>query len=197
MREIVTEVVCKTVYVTTTDTLHGVDTLAAKSASPKRPIFMQSSSQNTLTPESTDFDSGSVDQSTTLSAIPLIKPTLSTAVTGSSPHPEACYEGSPCIGDITYYDTATIASNPSACNTTNHGLVELVLALPHGIMNQADCGKYVTITYNNVTETGKVVDKCMGCDNNSVDLSRALFKALIGSLDAGRISDVEWFIHST
>lgn len=197
MRETVTEVVCETVHVTATDTRHGLHTLAAQEASSKSILEVHSSYSRTLRKEPTDFTAKSIDRSTKLNAIPLIKPTLSTADTGSSPRLGACVEGSPCFGDITYYDTTTIDSNPSACNTTNDGIVELVLALPHGIMDDTDCGKYVTIRYNSVSKTGKVVDKCMGCDNKSVDLSRALFKALTGSLNAGRISNVEWFIHST
>jgi len=119
----------------------------------------------------------------------------SSSSTTSSGYSGSCDEGSPCTGDITYYDTATTASNPSSCGTTNDGTTELVLALPHGIMTDSDCGKSVTITYNGVSKTGTVVDKCMGCDNNSVDLSRAFFEALAGSLDAGRISGVDWYIN--
>jgi hypothetical protein len=109
----------------------------------------------------------------------------------------ACSKISPCNGDVTYYDTANTTSNPSSCGTTNDGLTELVLALPQGIMANSECGKSVTITYHDVTKTGTVVDKCpsVGCDNNSVDLSRAFFQTLVGSLDAGRISGVEWYIN--
>ncbi|KAF7719106.1 Uncharacterized protein PECH_001951 [Penicillium ucsense] len=107
----------------------------------------------------------------------------------------ACSSGSPCTGDITYYDTATTMTNPSSCGTTNDGMTELVLALPHGIMSDGDCGKSVTVEYNGVTKTGTVVDKCMGCDNTSIDLSRAFFEAVAGSLNAGRVSGVKWYIN--
>lgn len=133
--------------------------------------------------------------SSTSSAAPAATSSTSSSSTASSGYTGSCSEGSPCTGDITYYDTATTASNPSSCGTTNDGLTELVLALPHGIMTDGDCGKSVTITYNGVSKTGTVVDKCMGCDNTSVDLSRAFFEALAGSLDAGRISGVEWYIN--
>jgi hypothetical protein len=121
----------------------------------------------------------------------------SSGSTASSGYNGACSKISPCIGDITYYDTANTTSNPSSCGTTNDGLAELVLALPQGIMTNSECGKSVTITYHDVTKTGIVVDKCpsVGCDNKSVDLSRAFFQALVGSLDAGRISGVEWYIN--
>jgi hypothetical protein len=39
------------------------------------------------------------------------------------------------------------------------------------VVEGSDCGKTVTVTYNGQTATGIVVDKCMGCDNGSVDLS--------------------------
>lgn len=133
--------------------------------------------------------------SSTSSAAPAATSSTSSSSTTSSGYTGSCSEGSPCTGEITYYDTATTASNPSSCGTTNDGLTELVLALPHGIMTDSDCGKSVTLTYNGVSKTGTVVDKCMGCDNNSVDLSRAFFEALAGSLDAGRISGVEWYIN--
>jgi hypothetical protein len=95
---------------------------------------------------------------------------------------------------MTYYDTATTSTNPSSCGTTNDGETEFVLALPAGIMADSDCGKSVTIEYNGITQTGKVVDKCMGCDNTSVDLSRAFFGAF-ASLSEGRLSGAKWYIN--
>ncbi|KAJ5559977.1 hypothetical protein N7513_002376 [Penicillium frequentans] len=116
------------------------------------------------------------------------------ASTSSSDYSGSCSESSPCTGQMTYYDTATSASNPSSCGTTNDGLTELVLALPVGIMTDSDCGKTVTISYGGVTKTGTVVDKCMGCDDTSVDLSRAFFESF-DSLSAGRISGATWYIN--
>ena len=60
-------------------------------------------------------------------------------------------------------------------------------------MSDSDCGKSVTIEYNGVTQTGKVIDKCMGCDNTSIDLSRALFESF-ASLAEGRVSGATWYI---
>ncbi|KAJ6085841.1 hypothetical protein N7486_010122 [Penicillium sp. IBT 16267x] len=144
----------------------------------------------------------------TTSAAPVVEPTaaaeptststaaaVATSVSSSSSgYSGSCAEGSPCTGQMTYYDTATSASNPSACGTTNDGLTELVLALPVGIMTDSDCGKTVTISYNGVTQTGTVVDKCMGCDDTSVDLSRAFFEAF-DPLSVGRISGATWYIN--
>jgi hypothetical protein len=120
--------------------------------------------------------------------------TESTASTSSSGYSGSCSEGSPCTGQMTYYDTATTSSNPSSCGTTNDGETELVLALPVGIMTDSDCGKTVTIEYNGVTQTGTVVDKCMGCDDSSVDLSRAFFEAF-ASLSEGRLDGAKWYIN--
>ncbi|CAI7564197.1 unnamed protein product [Penicillium glandicola] len=117
-----------------------------------------------------------------------------TETTSSSSNTGVCSESAPCDGDITYYDTATTTTNPSSCGTTNDGTVENVLALPHGIMVDSDCGKTVTITYNGQTATGIVVDKCMGCDNSSVDLSRHFFGEL-APMDKGRVSGAKWYIH--
>ena len=113
---------------------------------------------------------------------------------GSSGYSGPCSKDSPCTGDITFYQTATSASAPSSCGTTNDGETENVLALPHGIMKDGDCGKTVTVKYGGSTTTGKVVDKCMGCDNSSIDLSKHFFQDL-GSLAEGRISGVEWWMN--
>lgn len=112
----------------------------------------------------------------------------------SSGYNGACSRTAPCTGDITYYDTANTTEHPSFCGTTNNGLTEFVLAMSQGIITESDCGRSVTITLNGVTKTGTIVDKCVGCDHNSIDLSRALFEALAGSLDAGRISGVQWHV---
>ncbi|OQE21159.1 hypothetical protein PENSTE_c012G03423 [Penicillium steckii] len=112
----------------------------------------------------------------------------------SSGYTGACSESSPCTGEMTFYDTATSASAPSSCGTTNDGESEFVLALPVGIMKDNDCGKSVTIEYNGVKQTGTVVDKCMGCDDSSIDLSKHLFEAF-ASFSEGRLTDAKWYIH--
>ncbi|KAJ6024335.1 hypothetical protein N7540_005132 [Penicillium herquei] len=121
-------------------------------------------------------------------------PTTAVSVSSSDGYTGSCDSGSPCVGQMTYYDTATSWSAPSACDTTNDGLTELVLALPHGIMTNDDCGKTVTIEYNGVTKQGTVVDKCMGCDDSSIDLSQALFESF-ESLSAGRLYGAKWYIN--
>lgn len=105
----------------------------------------------------------------------------------------ACSKGSPCSGEVTFYDTATSMSAPSSCGTTNDGETENVLALPVGLMKDSDCGRTVTVRYGGVTTVGKVVDKCMGCDPTSIDLSRHFFGEL-ASFAEGRLFDVEWWM---
>lgn len=108
---------------------------------------------------------------------------------GSSSGP--CPANSPCTGSATFYDTATSMTNPSSCGKTNNGEIDLVLALPVGIMKDNDCGKQVVVSFKGSTETATVVDKCMGCDNTALDLSRALFKKL-APLDKGNLEGVKW-----
>ncbi|KAJ6030203.1 uncharacterized protein N7446_000736 [Penicillium canescens] len=131
---------------------------------------------------------------TTSSAVPATTPSANVETTASTGYTGACSLSSPCDGDITYYDTATTSTNPSSCGTTNDGTTENVLALPVGIMKDGDCGKSVTIEYNGVTATGTVVDKCMGCDDSSIDLSRHLFGQL-ASMGAGRVTGAKWYIN--
>jgi hypothetical protein len=60
-------------------------------------------------------------------------------------------------------------------------------------MKDSDCGRTVTIRYGGKTSTGKVVDKCMGCDSTSVDLSRHFFNELSSEVE-GRLFGVEWYM---
>lgn len=215
--ETVTDVVWTTVQVTTTiypaqhsaatATAEPVTTTpAAAAAVPTAAVSQQESEdqQPAPQPETTTVAPAPPPQPTEQSTV-VSEPTSTSqapAATSSTSSPGntlnsgytgSCDENSPCTGQMTYYDTATTTTNPSACGTTNDGETELVLALPHGIMSDSDCGKSVTIEYNGVTQTGKVIDKCMGCDNTSIDLSRALFESF-ASLAEGRVSGATWYI---
>ena len=106
-----------------------------------------------------------------------------------------CSLGSPCEGDITYY-TAGLG----ACGIISDGNIQNVVALPYGLMGPESndnpyCGKTITIT---CIATGKitiatVVDKCMGCDGFSIDLSEAAFLDL-DDLVVGRTS-ASWYFN--
>lgn len=105
-----------------------------------------------------------------------------------------CTASSPCTGDMTYY-----TAGMGACGTVNDGNVERVVALPHGLMGTQSngnpyCGQTITIrcaaTGKHTTAT--VVDKCMGCVGDSIDLSNAAFLEL-DSLGVGRTTADWWF----
>jgi hypothetical protein len=102
---------------------------------------------------------------------------------------------SPCKGDITYY-TAGLG----ACGITSDGDIQNVVALPHGLMGTKSndnpyCGKTITITCiaTGKTTTATVVDKCMGCDGFSIDLSNAAFLDL-DDLAVGR-TNATWYFN--
>ncbi|TEY37132.1 hypothetical protein BOTCAL_0532g00060 [Botryotinia calthae] len=91
-----------------------------------------------------------------------------------------CPSGSPCSGDITFYEAGL-----GACGITTDGSSFAGVALPVGLMGSLSnsnpyCGKTITIT---CTSTGKttqatVIDKCMGCEGNSIDLTNFAFDQL-------------------
>ncbi|KAL8822031.1 MAG: hypothetical protein Q9223_000022 [Gallowayella weberi] len=99
--------------------------------------------------------------------------------------------GMPCSGDITFYDTGL-----GACGWTNDGLSENVFALAHGMMGTQSngnpfCGRSAEVTLNGKTVVGKLVDKCGGCEGQSIDLGHKMFQALADE-SKGRISGVTW-----
>jgi hypothetical protein len=74
-----------------------------------------------------------------------------------------------------------------------------VVALPHEMMGTQSngnpyCGKKVTITRGDKSCEATVMDKCMGCTGESIDLSRAAFRAL-ASEDEGRVDGIKWVLH--
>ncbi|KAG4427411.1 hypothetical protein IFR05_017106 [Cadophora sp. M221] len=133
---------------------------------------------------------------------PLSAPGVVDATTLAAPAPSTassldssggfCSSGSPCSGDITYYEAGL-----GACGETTDGSVEKVIALPVGLMGAQSngnpyCGKTVTIKKGSKTTTATVVDKCMGCEGNSIDLSNAAFLEL-AELSIGRTTAEWWF----
>jgi hypothetical protein len=118
----------------------------------------------------------------------------SAAPTSSNPSGGQCSSGSPCEGDMTYY-----TAGPGACGWTNDGDVQNVVALPHGLMGTQSngnpyCGLFITIQCiaTGKNTTAKIVDKCMGCDGYSIDLSNAAFLDL-DDLSVGRTPAIWWF----
>lgn len=132
------------------------------------------------------------DAAPTTSAAPAVASTP--AASSSSSSGGQCGSGSPCTGDITYYEAGL-----GACGLTNDGNTENVVALPHGLMGTQSngnpyCGKTITIKCKATgkTTTAKVVDKCMGCEGYSIDLSNAAFLEL-DDLSVGRTTADWWF----
>ena len=104
-----------------------------------------------------------------------------------------CSESSPCAGDITYYDTGLGACGITSTND------QKVVALPHGFMGTLSndnpyCGRTIAIKCDTTgkTSTATVVDKCMGCDGMSIDLSPAVFDDL-ASEAVGRTTATWYF----
>ena len=92
-------------------------------------------------------------------------PASSSAPSSSGSYQGECGSGSPCTGDITFFDT----SGTLACGDSNvNGENENVVALPWAFMGTASnnnpyCGKTVTISRGDKSTTARVADKCMGC----------------------------------
>jgi hypothetical protein len=100
---------------------------------------------------------------------------------------------SPCSGDITYY-----AAGLGACGWDNDSETDNIVALSHLLMGEQSngnpfCGKTITVEYMGKTTTAKVVDKCMGCDELSIDLSNKAFEDL-ADLSIGRAT-ANWYFN--
>jgi hypothetical protein len=108
----------------------------------------------------------------------LLEATTSSALAlpSSSPSGE-CLSDSPYEGDITYYTTGL-----RACGSTSNGDTKKVVALPYGLIGPESngnlyCGKTITITCiaTSRTTTAIVVNKCIGCNSFSINLSNVAF----------------------
>lgn len=113
------------------------------------------------------------------------------ATTGSTSG--SCASGSPCTGDITYYEAGL-----GACGITSNGETDLIVALPHDFMGTQSngnpyCGKSLTISKGGKTVVATVADKCMGCVGRDLDLSNAAFTALGVDFAVGRTTADWWF----
>lgn len=120
-------------------------------------------------------------------------PVAQAAAPAPAPVSGECNSGSPCSGDITFYQAGL-----GACGDTHDGDAEAVVALPHGFMGTQSngnpfCGRTVTIKKNGKTVDAKVVDKCMGCVGSDLDLSNKAFSGLGIDYDVGRTTAEWWF----
>ncbi|EZF28497.1 hypothetical protein H109_03413 [Trichophyton interdigitale MR816] len=110
---------------------------------------------------------------------------------GDGTYSGPCAAGSPCTGEITFYDGGL-----GACGTNIDTNGEDAIALPIDLMGPLSntnpyCGKQVQISYKGKTATATVKDKCAGCTGNNIDMTRFLFYKF-GVEAEGRIHGVEW-----
>jgi hypothetical protein len=93
-----------------------------------------------------------------------------------------------CAGDLTYYTAAL-----GACGYTTDGTTVLGVALPHDFMGTASnsnpyCNMTLDVTYGTTIVQATVIDKCMGCTAESIDLTEALFGSLGIDVTLGRVT---------
>jgi len=111
------------------------------------------------------------------------------------PSPDPVPSSAPALsGDVTYYDIGM-----GACGIDNAGedLAINIVALSGSLMGEKsndnpNCGRTITIKANGRTTTALVTDKCMGCNYNSIDVSKKAFLELWDSYDVGR-GPCEWW----
>ncbi|CRK47217.1 hypothetical protein BN1723_016726, partial [Verticillium longisporum] len=105
------------------------------------------------------------------------------ATRGSSSAPSDSHSG-----DLTYYDVGL-----GACGFDDTGKdnSDNIVALSHLLMGTQSngnpmCGQTITVSANGKEVVCTVRDKCMGCEPEAIDVSKAAFLELFGSLTAGR-----------
>lgn len=126
------------------------------------------------------------------SAAPAVVPS-STSAASASPSGGVCGSGTPCTGDITFYEAGL-----GACGETTDGSSFSGVALPVGLMGDQSngnpyCGKTITIKMpTGKTTTATVIDKCMGCMGDAIDLTNFAFDQLAEE-SVGRTQATWWF----
>jgi expansin (peptidoglycan-binding protein) len=90
-------------------------------------------------------------------------------------------------GDLTYYQPGL-----GSCGETSTEADHIVALAPAQFVKDPNaCGKTIQITIaGGKTATAKVVDKCMGCSDDSIDVSSSVFTQL-AELTVGR-AQIEW-----
>ncbi|KAI9739435.1 MAG: hypothetical protein M1818_005123 [Claussenomyces sp. TS43310] len=128
------------------------------------------------------------------SAVSSTIPVNASPVSSANPSVKTCTSDAPCTGDMTYYDAS---AGTGACGWNNNTMADDVIALPHELMGSLSndnpyCGLTVSISYGGKEITATVVDKCMGCTGNAIDLSNHAFDQLDAE-SAGRVTCKWWF----
>ncbi|MFJ7998423.1 RlpA-like double-psi beta-barrel domain-containing protein [Streptomyces sp. NPDC096310] len=128
----------------------------------------------------------------TAAALTAASSLLALGVVGATAAPAAAApSGAQATGQATWYNTGL-----GACGWYNNDS-ELVVAISvaqYGNYpnpnNSPQCGRQIRVNGPLGSVVVRVVDKCMGCATNDVDLSPTAFSR-IGDLNAGRIN-VSW-----
>ncbi|KAK1995880.1 SCP-like extracellular protein [Colletotrichum falcatum] len=97
----------------------------------------------------------------------------------------------PFWGDITFYNPGL-----GACGRVD-GAGSMVAALSHLKMGSQSngnplCGRQVRIRGPREEAVVTVVDKCVVCAAQDIDVSPAVFEKVAGSHDLGRVGNIEW-----
>ncbi|KJK82579.1 hypothetical protein H634G_02185 [Metarhizium anisopliae BRIP 53293] len=72
---------------------------------------------------------------------------------------------------------------------------QMVAAVGHDLFDrERPCGRMIRAHYGGNSAEVKVVDRCSGCNDDSLDLSPAAFEQLVGSLGPGRVQGTWEFI---
>lgn len=104
-------------------------------------------------------------------------------------------EGNACTGDVTHWDGGV-----GACGWAVDTDRDMQVALPHAMMGTQSngnpyCGRSLTIRSPSGQKISATVgDKCMGCESRSIDLTDALFQAVVPFGD-GRVSNIQWWFN--
>lgn len=185
------------VATTSASTTYSPAPVAAAAAAPVAPApaadspaaFAASAdpSPSTVTPEAATPVAASSPSSSAAAPVP--------KTAGASSGGPCTGESNACTGDVTHYDGGL-----GACGWNVNTASDMQIALPHGMMGTQSngnpyCGKSLTIkTSSGGTVQATVGDKCMGCEGNSIDLTDALFAAVVPNGD-GRVSGIEWWFN--
>ncbi|KAI9835563.1 MAG: hypothetical protein M1819_002014 [Sarea resinae] len=161
----------------------------APSTTPTSTWVPSSTTPTSTTPTSTWSPTSSAYSTSSAAA-------TTSASSGSGSGSTPCPPGSPCVGEITYFQAGT-----GACGNTVDGSSDSIIAMPFEMMGSESngnpfCGKGVKISYGGKTIDAVVQDKCPSCDGNHIDLSEAAFTQLLPEA-SGTATASWWFAEPT
>lgn len=87
-------------------------------------------------------------------------------------------------GDVTWF-SGTLGS----CGKSLTGYYVAMNGLQY---TKTLCGKCIKIHGTKASITGKILDKCSGCQKGAIDVSKSAFIKLFGSASIGRVKNIKW-----